>query len=388
MAQQVDIAIVGAGMVGATLACALAQKTDFSIALIEATETKVITEDAPYALRVSALNSQSQQLLTELGIWQRLPPQRLSPFETMQVWEGEAKLAFHAAEIGAATLGHIVENPQLTQAAMQRIQQLEQIQLICPAQLTDWQDNQLIFADHPPLTAKLVIAADGSHSLLRDWAGIETTGWQYGQQGLVCTVKTEMPHHAIARQHFLAGGPLAFLPLADPHCCSIVWSLPEKQANDMAAIDAMAFNEKLAAAFEYQAGAVSVISDRRCFTLQLQHARQYVKTGFALVGDAAHSVHPLAGQGVNLGFQDVIALTTILQQAEQQQRDISSLHVLKKYQRQRLAENLLMQLSLDGFHRLFGSNATPVIWMRRYGMQQINRLAPLKQFFMRHAVGR
>lgn len=388
MTQQVDIVIVGAGMVGATLACALAERTNFSIFLIEATLADAIAEEAPYALRVSALNTQSQRLLTELGIWDLIPQQRLSPFEAMQVWEGGAELAFHAAETGTATLGHIVENQQLTQAALQRIKQYPQITFLCPVQLTNLQDNQLFFADYPPLSAKLIIAADGSHSTLRDWAGITTTGWQYGQHGLVCTVNTEYPHHATARQHFLPGGPLAFLPLAEPHCCSIVWSLPESEAIEIAALDAMAFNAKLAAAFDYRAGSVTVMSDRICFPLQLQHAQDYVQVGFALVGDAAHSVHPLAGQGVNLGLQDVIALTAVLQQAEQQQRDISSLHVLKKYQRRRLAENLLMQLGLDGFHRLFGATAKPVIWLRRTGMQQLDRLAPLKHFFMRQAAGR
>lgn len=388
MTETVDIAIVGAGMVGATLALSLAKNTSYSIALIESKVAKKLTAASPPALRVSAINIASQQFLADLDIWQQLITERLGPFDAMQVWEDErSTLFFDAAEIGVQTLGHIVENQHIQDAALQLIESHPQIRLMCPAELTALQQGQLKFMDQSALSAKLIIAADGSHSKLRAWADIQTRGWQYAQQGLVCVIETEFTHQRTARQIFLPDGPLALLPLAHPHQCSVVWSVSDEQATTLLEMNKLAFNEKLAMAFQYQAGSVSVISERASFPLALQHAKQYVKPGFVLVGDAAHQVHPLAGQGVNMGFQDAIALTELLQHACLQQRDISSLQFLKKYQRRRLADNLLMQFTLDGVHQLFNANFTPLVWTRRHAMHQLNRLEPLKRWLMQQAAG-
>jgi 2-octaprenylphenol hydroxylase len=306
----------------------------------------------------------------------------------MQVWEtADSFLQFSAAEIGVDYLGHIVENQLIQQQAIALASNHPQIDLICPEKPQHYQTGQITLENGRALTADLIVAADGAHSLLREQAGITSRGWAYQQHGLVATIRTEQPHQKTAWQRFLSGGPLAFLPLNDAHLCSIVWSLPTEQAEQLKTIDKNSFELRLAEAFNHQLGKVELVSERASFPLALAHARDYVKPGFALLGDAAHTIHPLAGQGVNIGLQDAVALAGTLVWAVQQQRQIGSLHTLKKYQRRRLAENLLMQFSMDGFHRLFTQSATPVSWLRTAGMRQVNKSQWLKNRIMLQAIG-
>ncbi len=387
MNRQTDIIIVGGGMVGGTLALALAAHGHLKITLLEAKPPATLTTDDAWQLRVSAINSASQQLLTKLGVWQQLMPQRLGPYDTMQVWEKDSILDFAAADIGAPWLGHIIENGHLEQAIFQQLQTHKNIELLCPANASALDDQTITLDNGDKLTAPLIIAADGSQSKIRDWAEIPAKGWAYQQQGLVAVVETELAHQQCARQHFLPGGPLAFLPLAAPHQCSIVWSLPDEQADELKNSHETAFCEQLAQAFDFKLGEIRLLSERAAFPLNLQHAQFYVKTGLALVGDAAHSVHPLAGQGVNLGLQDARVLADIVCKAHHQGRSVGNLHVLKKYQRARLAENTLMQLSLDGINRLFASNLPGFSKLRQFGLQQVNRLDFLKNQLIRQAAG-
>lgn len=383
-----DVIIVGGGMVGTTFSLLLAQQTTLRIALIEARlPAKLTADDAPLQ-RVCAINAASQKLLESVNIWPALYPERLGPFEQVQVWEtADSQLQFNAADIGEAYLGHIVENQHIQQQAITLAQSHPQITFLCPAQPQHYQTGRIVLETGDTLTAPLIVAADGAHSLLREQAAIQTRGWSYQQQGLVATVQTEKPHQRSAWQRFLAGGPLAFLPLNDPHSCSIVWSLPTQQANQLKALDQDSFEAQLASAFEHRLGKVTLRSERVSFPLSLMHAKEYVKPGFALLGDAAHTIHPLAGQGVNLGFQDAKALVDVIHWAKQQQRQIGSLHTLKKYQRRRLADNLLMQFGMDGFHHLFTQPSPAVGWLRRSGMRQVNQTSWLKSCFMQHAVG-
>ncbi len=387
MNRQTDIIIVGGGMVGGTLALALAQQSNLQITLLEAKPPATLTTDDAWQLRVSAINAASQQLLTTLGVWQQLMPQRLGPYDTMQVWENTSTLDFAAADIGAPWLGHIIENGHLEQAIFQQLQAYKNIELLCPANASALDDQTITLDNGDTISAPLIIAADGSHSQIRDWANIPSRGWTYQQQGLVAVVETELPHQQCARQHFLPGGPLAFLPLASPHQCSIVWSLPDKQADELKNSHQTAFCEQLAQAFDFKLGEIRLLSERAAFPLNLQHAQLYVKPGLALVGDAAHSVHPLAGQGVNLGLQDARVLADIVGKAHHQGRSVGSLQVLKKYQRARLAENTLMQLSLDGINRLFVSDLPGLAGLRQFGLQQVNRLDFLKNQLIRQAAG-
>lgn len=388
MKNHYDVIIVGGGMVGTTFALLLAKQTDLQIALVEAHQTaKVAVDDDPLQ-RVSAINPSSQRILTEINVWQNLYTSRLGPFEKMQVWEtADSVLQFSAAEIGVDYLGHIVENQLIQQQAIALASNHPQIDLICPEKPQHYQTGQITLENGRALTADLIVAADGAHSLLREQAGITSRGWAYQQHGLVATIRTEQPHQKTAWQRFLSGGPLAFLPLNDAHLCSIVWSLPTEQAEQLKTIDKNSFELRLAEAFNHQLGKVELVSERASFPLALAHARDYVKPGFALLGDAAHTIHPLAGQGVNIGLQDAVALAGTLVWAVQQQRQIGSLHTLKKYQRRRLAENLLMQFSMDGFHRLFTQSATPVSWLRTAGMRQVNKSQWLKNRIMLQAIG-
>lgn len=387
MNRQADVIIVGGGMVGSALALALAKQDDLTICLLESQPPKPLTNDAPWQLRVSAINPASQQFLTSLDVWQQLITQRVGPFDRMQVWEKDSQLNFAAADIGSPWLGHIVENGHLEQAFSAKLQTTQNIALYCPAQAIAFEDQTITTDNGDTLTAPLIIAADGSQSKIRDWAGIGTRGWAYQQQGLVAVVETELPHRQCARQHFLSGGPLAFLPLADPHQCSIVWSLPEAEAEQLKTVDELTFCEQLAEAFDFKLGHIRLISERAAFPLHLQHAHSYVKPGLALVGDAAHSMHPLAGQGVNLGFQDARILADILVTAHQHGRPLGSLHTLKKYQRARIADNTLMQFSLDALNRLFASQLPGLASLRQMGLRQVNRLDALKNLLIKQAAG-
>ncbi len=388
MNRQTDIIVVGGGMVGGSLALVLAQHSDLKISLLESRSPARLQQSDPWQLRVSAINSASQQLLTILGVWQRLMPGRLGPFERMQVWEKNSQLDFAAADIGAAWLGHIIENSHLEQAIFATLKATKSIDLLSPVQATALNEQTITLDNGDQLSAPLIIAADGGQSQIRDWAGIKSRGWAYHQQGLVAVVETEHPHQQCARQHFLPGGPLAFLPLNNPHHCSIVWSLPDAKAEHLKNIDDLAFCEQLGSAFDFRLGSVQLLSERAAFPLNLQHAETYVKTGLALVGDAAHSVHPLAGQGVNLGFQDAKVLADILLKAHQQGRPLGGLHTLKKYQRARLAENTLMQLSMDGLNRLFANQIPGIAGIRQLGLKQVNRLSFLKNMLIQQAAGR
>jgi len=388
MSQHYDVIIVGGGMVGATLATALSQQASLNIALIEAYPPQAMTADDVPDLRVSALTRASTTWLNELAIWQQLIPSRISEFTDMKVWETPANIVhFDSADIGEARLGHIIENRHLQQAGLAQCEQAQNITFICPAKPISRTDNSLILEDGRHLTANLIIAADGANSPLREWANIKVQGWDYDQTAIVCTVTTEQPHNKTARQHFLPEGPLAFLPLAHSNQCSIVWSNSTEEAELLNQLDDDDFKLALAKAFNHQLGEVVDISQRASFPLKLRHADHYVETGFALVGDAAHTIHPLAGQGVNIGLLDAKALADIVIEAHSKGRDIGSLHTLKKYQRRRKADNIAMQLTMDLFKRGFGSELAPIRWARRFGLRTVNKHTILKKLFMHQAAG-
>ena len=386
MTTHFDIIIVGGGMVGVTLANALAEQELLSIAVIEAHIPSHITESDPPDLRVSALTRVSENLFKNLAIWPQLIPSRISPFTDMDVWETSSNhLQFDSANIGEPLLGYIIENRHLQQACLARCKQHKNITFLCPAKPISRSDKTITLEDGRHLTADLIVAADGAQSQLRQWANIETHGWDYKQTAIVCTVTTERPHQHTARQRFLHEGPLAFLPLADPHQCSIVWSNSTKEAELLCQLDDDKFKNTLSKAFEHKLGEITNISQRASFPLKLRHADHYVENGFALVGDAAHTIHPLAGQGVNIGLLDAAALADMVLEAYEKGRDIGNLHTLNKYQRRRKADNIAMQLSMDAFKRLFGCELAPIRWARRFGLRTVNQSNVLKKLFMHEA---
>lgn len=383
------IVIVGGGMVGSTLALALSRVENVSVTLIEANPPVELTAGSPTDLRVSAINPTSQQWLEQLGVWQALMPERLGPFEHMHVWSGRhGELRFDAADIGAPWLGHIVENRHIQQSALQLVKQTPDISLLCPAEPVKLENQLLHLADGQTLEADLIIAADGAQSRIREWAGLQVNSRPYHQQGLVCYITTRQAHQQTARQRFLKGGPLAFLPLANKYHCSIVWSLPDSQAQQYLKQSDAEFKNALTQAFKLPADEIIDVSERRCFPLVAQHARRYVSPGIALVGDAAHSVHPLAGQGVNIGFKDAETLTGIIETAVQNGRSAGSLQILSKYERQRRGENLLMQQTLSSLNTLFTSSLPGLATIRELGLRIVDHNHLLKRCLMRQAAGR
>jgi len=388
MSTHYDVVIVGGGMVGATLAVALAEQSTLNIAIVEAFTPQFITESDKPDLRVSALTRASETLFKNLQIWQQLIPGRISQFTDMEVWETQAStLHFDSADIGEPLLGYIVENRHIQQACLARCKQLSNISLLCPAKPTSLSEQNLTLENGQVLTADLIVGADGARSLLRDWANIDTHGWDYQQTAVVCTVTTENSHQKTAWQRFLPEGPLAFLPLSNPNQCSIVWSNSTKEAELLCDLDDERFTHAMSKAFGNKLGDIVTISERAKFPLKLRHADHYVETGFALVGDAAHTIHPLAGQGVNIGLLDAATLAEVVLDAYEKGRNIGSLHTLNKYQRRRKGDNLAMQMTMDAFKRVFGSELAPVRWARRFGLQAVSQNSFLKNIFMHQASG-
>jgi 2-polyprenylphenol 6-hydroxylase len=289
--------------------------------------------------------------------------------------------------LGLPELGHIVENSLIQHAAWQA---LDTVSVYCPASLVSLEalesGYRLMLDGQDPIEARLVVVADGAESRVRNLVGIGTTGWTYGQRGIVCNVRTQKPHQLTAWQRFLPTGPLAFLPLADGRC-SIVWSCELDAAGELMKLEDAAYRERLAEAFGNELGDIIETSPRAAFPLRMLHADTYVKSGLALVGDAAHVVHPLAGQGVNLGLLDVAVLVDVLSAGRQDERDIGELRLLQRYERARRADNLAMTAATDGLKRLFGSRNPLLKFVRNHGLGVVNATTPLKNLLIRHAMG-
>ena len=307
MSKHYDIIIVGGGMVGATLACGLAEEAEnLKIAVIDAIEPKGWDINS-YDMRVSAITRASQTLFRNIGVWEKIVEQRVSPYHDMFVWDegGKGKLHFDSADMGEADLGHIIENRVIVKALYLRMQEFPQIELHCPAKLESIEFNQneasLILEDKTELSASLVVAADGTRSWVRQQADIAVKGWDFDQAALVTTVKTEKYHQDTAWQRFLNTGPLAFLPLTEGYS-SIVWSTSPEEAKRLTDLSEAEFAVELEQAFESKLGKVESVANRAVFPLRLFETLHYVKPRLALVGDAAHTIHSLAGQGVNLGL--------------------------------------------------------------------------------------
>jgi 2-octaprenylphenol hydroxylase len=387
-----DVLIVGGGMVGTTLACAL-KHSGMKIGLIEAQSPADIRADDPVDLRVSAITRASQQVFTALGAWPGMAARRISPFREMHVWDagGEGRIHFDAAELGEDALGHIIENAVVQQALWETLQAGGGVELLCPASVSSLRRDEdgicCHLQDGRELRARLLVGADGAQSRVRHFARVQARGWPYDQQALVATVVTEHSHRETAWQRFLPNGPLAFLPLHDGRS-SIVWSTTPQQAKQLLAEDDETFCRQLELAFAATLGRIESCGERAAFPLRLQYVDTYVQPGLALIGDAAHTVHPLAGQGVNLGILDAASLAEVLLEARAQGKDIAALKVLRRYERWRKGHNLMMMATMDGFKRLFGATWEPLRWMRNAGLNLTNVLPPVKQLIMNHAMGR
>lgn len=390
--QSVDVAIVGGGMVGLAVACGL-QGGGLRVAVLEQNPPQPLPEDAPPALRVSAINAASEKLLTRLGVWSSIVASRASCYHGMEVWDKDSfgRIAFDDRSMGYSHLGHIIENDVIHQALWQKAQQCQDVTLLAPAgvQQVAWGENEafLTLKDGGMLTARLVVGADGANSWLRDKADIALTSWDYRHHALVATIRTDEPHEAVARQVFHGEGILAFLPLSDPHLCSIVWSLPPLEAARMQEATEETFNQALDMAFDNRLGLCHVESERRVFPLTGRYARQFAAHRLALVGDAAHTIHPLAGQGVNLGFMDAAELVNELKRLHGAGKDIGQHLYLRRYERSRKHSAGVMLASMQGFRELFSGTHPAKKLLRDLGLKLADTLPGVKPQLIRQAMG-
>jgi 2-octaprenylphenol hydroxylase len=404
--QQFDIVIVGGGMVGATMA-ALLKALPVKIALLDrgsfdsprpAPDSEA--DEVSFDARVSALTLASRQLLEQLGVWQAVMSQRCCPYQTMDVWdaEGTGSVAFSAADIDQDELGIIVENRVLLQALYDKLREQDNLELIPGQLVTALQTGpdegvQLQCESGQVIQASLLIAADGANSGIRRLAQFKTREWDYQHSALVTTVRSELPHGGCARQRFMASGPLAFLPLHsgraddEQRYCSIVWSSNPQMTEELMQLDDTEFAKKLGRAFEWRLGQVEHCAPRYSFPLRQRHAVDYVHDNIVLIGDAAHSIHPLAGQGVNLGLLDARALARELEQAQAAGRAPGDSTVLLRYQRARKGHNLGMMWLMEGFKHLFAQEALPIRWLRNAGLRSVDKAGFIKNQLARRAMG-
>lgn len=391
MNQYYDIAIVGGGMVGGMLACALGNSR-FRVAVLEAAELPVFDAGGHCALRVSALSVASQSMLKAVGAWQGVIARRACPYRRMLVWDGQnnGQTLFDSADIAQPELGHIVENHVLQIALCERLQQFDNVDFLPSSRIENMYVNErhtrLVLQGGGEITAGLAVGADGGNSKVRALSGIETQGAKYpDQHALVATVETALPQQDITWQRFMPTGPEAFLPLCG-HYGSVVWyNTPEEVARLKSVADTV-FIDALQQQLPDRLGAITSLVGRGSFPLAHSHARQYVKPRIALVGDAAHTVHPLAGQGVNLGLLDAATLAEVLIDSANS-KDAGLLLPLRRYERWRKGHNQMMQTMLDGFYRAFKPQPWIVHTARNAMLTIADKVAPVNHFCMRYASG-
>jgi 2-octaprenylphenol hydroxylase len=388
-----DILIVGGGIVGATAALALAKKTSLRIALIDSRKitSEWLRESHDY--RVSAISVASQRIFRHLDVWDAIQAKRVCPYQKMQVWEagGAGAIDFDCRSIQMPELGHIIEDAVMRSSLAEQFSLYPNLDVIAPLKLISFEETpeQLVVTanDGQRFSARLLIGADGGNSWIREQAALDVTEWDYAQRAIVTTVQTALPHQFTAWQRFLATGPLAFLPLADTNKCSIVWSTTPEEATRLLALDHVAFQQELNQAFGEKLGSVTATESRYSFHLQMRHVKNYVKPRLALIGDAAHSIHPMAGQGVNLGLLDAAALVDVITEALAKKRDFASLPVLRRYERWRKADNAMMLGFVEAIKSLFASETPLVARLRNTGMSMANRIDLMKSFFANYATG-
>ena len=379
----IDVAIVGGGIVGGTLACALAPH--LRIALIEPRAT------ASDARRVSAITLASRRILQNTGVWSHIAPAAIHPMRRMQIGDarGSGQLTFDAADVAQDELGFIVENRAIEAAIAAQLATAPNLTRISHAlkAFTAHTDAAIVRLDDGiQLETRLVVGADGARSTTRTLAGIALEGASYDQAAIVCEIRTERAHAGTAFQRFLPTGPLALLPL-DHDRSSIVWSADAAFAQALLTLDDAAFAARLAEASARVLGDVLQIGPRLSFPLGHARAQHYVRARVALCGDAAHSIHPLAGQGLNLGLLDAASLTAVVRDAAAARRDIGALTNLRRYERWRKGDNLAMFAVTDGLKRLFQAQSTWLTWGRNRGFDAVDRIPPLKRLLMTRAMG-
>ncbi len=392
MNDRFDIIIAGAGVVGASTALALAQQ-GWRVALLDARAQAANWHAEQYDQRVVALTLASQRFLQQLGVWDGVVLRRISPYTHMTVWDGQGtgRVEFDAADVAQDNLGAIVELSALESSLNSRVQSHKLLTVLRGARAEQF----VAASDHVTvtlssgsiLTAALLIAADGAQSHLRDLAHIVVKEQDYQHHALVAQLQCERPHQQTAFQRFTESGPLAFLPLHDGHQCSIVWSQSPTQTAAIMQLADREFERELATAFEHTLGAVRLCSERAVFPLKERHAEHYVSERFVLLGDAAHTMHPLAGQGLNLSMADVVEFCAVAEQARKRQLDIGQARTWRPFERRRRGENSAMLLSVAALKSLFERDDSMSVMARNWGLTFVNSCAPVRRFFIGQAMG-
>jgi len=385
-----DLTIIGGGMVGLTLAASLA-KSDLNIAIIENSEPAPLSE--PPATRVSALSAASRTIFEKLGVWEQIDKQRITPYDSMFVWEKDSfgKIAFDAQQVDAKQLGYIIENEQIQHALLSVVKLQHNVTFYTPDRLSNvaMGDGEawLTLDSGKNITTKLVVGADGANSWLRKKVNIPLTHWDYNHHALVATIKTDLVHEHCARQVFTPDGPLAFLPLFEENLCSIVWSVPPEKAKALQALSITEFNKQLTRTFDNRLGFCELQGDRSSFPLTMRYARDFAKHRIALIGDAAHTIHPLAGQGVNLGLLDAVSLAQSVLENSTQDKDIGLHNNLRQFERWRKTEAAQMIASMELLKQLFNGDNPVQKVVRDFALIFADNITPLKSQFIKQAMG-
>ncbi|EMQ2876699.1 FAD-dependent 2-octaprenylphenol hydroxylase [Vibrio navarrensis] len=391
MMQSVDIAIIGGGMVGLALAAAF-KESELRVAVIEGRVPETQLGELP-DVRVSALSRSSEIMLRKLGAWQGIIERRAAAYQSMEVWEQDsfAHINFDAASIAQDNLGHIAENRVIQLALLEQVEKMDNVTLLMPAQCHSMAVGEsevwLSLDNGQALTAKLVVGADGANSWVRQQQDIPLTHWDYGHTAIVANVRTMEAHDSVARQIFTPDGPLAFLPMSKGNMSSIVWSCEADKAQALMALSDEQFNKALTSEFDVRLGLCEVVGERFAVPLKMRYARDFVRERVALVGDAAHTIHPLAGQGVNLGLLDAASLAQEVLALWRSGQDIGAQRNLRRYERWRKAEAAKMIAAMQGFRDLFAGQNPLKKLLRGVGMTVAGKLPGAKGEIMQYALG-
>lgn len=385
--KMMDIVIVGAGIAGLALASAL-RKTGLRIAVLDRQAPEAVTER--YSLRVSAINPGSERFLRYIDAWSHIA--RLQHFDGVSVWEKDSRASFdiHADDLDTLHLGHIIENNQLQHALLATLDN-STVDMRTDANIQQVSDSEqgvmLQCEDGTIYFTKWLVAADGAHSWLREHYRVPLAQWNYEQSALVATIKTERPHERVARQVFTPNGPLAFLPLPASDQCSIVWTLPSVVAQQYLTLEPQRFEHQLTAAFDACLGLCELVSERQLFPLTARYARQQITSRLVLLGDAAHTIHPLAGQGINLGLRDVQAFAEEICHTVEQNGRMPEPVELRHYERSRKADAVQALASMELFKQVFAGTNPVKKWLRTTGLQLAQHAQPLMKPVLAQVLG-
>jgi len=386
-----DVIILGGGLVGLTAALLLARH-NLLIAVIETHHSSVEMESA-YDIRCSAISRASQRIFETIDVWESIAQCRLSAYQRMYVWDewGHGAIDFDAACVSEPNLGHIIENRVMLKALWHRAAADPLITVFSPANPVSYlRESERVFlelGDHRRLTARLLVGADGAESWLRAVGQFPLMNWDYNQQAIVATVHTTLPHEKTAWQRFLKEGPLAFLPLKEPNVCSIVWCMSPEYAQERLALPIEHFCEEVAFAFDYRLGKITDAQGRVSFPLSMKYVKRFVDERLVLIGDAAHVIHPLAGQGVNMGLRDAAVLAEVVSEGQNADYDIGHRQFLRRYERARKGGTLGMLAGVEFLRQFFGLNYPAAGCVRHFALTAIDKIPFIKQKIIRSALG-